>query len=287
MSKLRFTPHVICYLDVLGFKEKINGVHGDEEKEHELIKNYAFKAAGIKKLIEESSKGQVEGVRVSVISDSIIITCPISNLESIDEISSKLSTVAIASANFQKYLATYDIWIRGALSIGDICPSTPEGMDHLILGPGLIHTYLLEEKFAKYPRIILDPKVIGTYYETIQNFEIGMHNSTDHRWEGFKFMHRDKFCWENVKPYFDDLFFIDLYNGIHTDEVLFEKNYTVILDLVSRHLFSSPEVSEKFWWLGRYLFARLYDPNPDSDKVVITRLRKKYEDKFQRRRGYE
>jgi hypothetical protein len=64
----------------------------------------------------------------------------------------------VSLVHAQSELMDIDIIIRGSVTIGDIYIS--EGR---VFGPALVDAYGLENKYADYPRIIIDPKLIREY----------------------------------------------------------------------------------------------------------------------------
>ena len=90
-----------------------------------------------------------------LLSDSIILTVPFG--EDYDENINNLRQLCIAILSIQRKLVKHDIWMRGGISYGDTFFNESTNQ---IVGSGYIDAYLLEEKMAKYPRVILDNKII-------------------------------------------------------------------------------------------------------------------------------
>ena len=69
----------------------------------------------------------------------------------------KFRQLCIAVGIIQKHLAVKNIWMRGAISSGDTYFDSIKGQ---IVGPAYINAYLLENKSAVSPRVIIDSKII-------------------------------------------------------------------------------------------------------------------------------
>lgn len=93
---------------------------------------------------------------VIAISDTIIISVPFGY--ELQEKISNLRYLCVVIQDLQFKLALEKIWLRGAISSGDAYIADDGNQ---IVGPAYIHAYLLEENVAKYPRVILDNKLLS------------------------------------------------------------------------------------------------------------------------------
>jgi hypothetical protein len=144
---LAYTPHLISYIDILGFRELI------AEKSPNLI------SRAIRRVIETTAPDAqiLKENRENYInfSDLIVHTVPI--LSSANKkfreglVFVEVNNLALAQAA----LIEEDLLIRGALTIGEI-----ERTYGVLFGPGLISAYELEREHAQFPRIVVDPNVI-------------------------------------------------------------------------------------------------------------------------------
>ncbi|EHK9078633.1 hypothetical protein KCU32_004476 [Vibrio parahaemolyticus] len=137
----------VAFLDVLGFKQMVQSRNQEKLNQYFGIVNSA-----IDYLKSIPSKQEIGSI---VISDSIILTVPHS--EDQDENLYKLRQLCIAVGLIQQNLAVKGIWLRGAISSGDTYFNAAQNQ---IVGPAYINAYLLEEKLAVNPRVILDSKII-------------------------------------------------------------------------------------------------------------------------------
>lgn len=144
-DEIRVEGYKTCYiafLDILGFRNIVNSkTCEDILKIYKKIENRPFVQImhGREALIDSDS------VRMKIMSDSICIYV---------EKTAKNALFALVEtcALFQAHLAELEepIFLRGAIVVGEIYASGDK-----TFGPGLTKAYLLEEKVAKYPRIII------------------------------------------------------------------------------------------------------------------------------------
>lgn len=132
----------IAFLDILGFKNIVNGKTCED-------------ILGIYKEIEHRPFSQImrngealivpDSVNLKIMSDSICIYVE-------KDVKNALFALIETCLLFQVHLAELQepIFLRGAIVVGDIYAKGDR-----TFGPGLTKAYLLEEKVAKYPRIIM------------------------------------------------------------------------------------------------------------------------------------
>ncbi len=245
----KFTEHVICYMDVLGFKNIINDATGKPIEEEKIINRYAEHSNIIANLNETRLNKHGYKINSTIISDSIILTCEIDLVKKSDAIK-RFLTVIQAAAEFQCRLAAEGFFLRGAVSIGKIFVR-----EHLILGPGLIHTYLLEDKYAKYPRIILDNKIFSLLSNPKQ-LAIEDENFKDAQRIGPRFTHRESFELFYNSTFFDDLFFVDFFNSYLTNATMLDQISEAVRH-INLGVLETPDISEKHWWLHRYFKEKI------------------------------
>lgn len=149
-SELKYEKSYVAFLDVLGFKQLVYSKKKEDKKKIELyLKTVCEALDDLKKIPSKRDIGSI------VISDSIILTVPFGN--SRDDHIFNLRQLCIAILSLQNKLLGKDIWIRGAISCGD---AHFDSRNKQIVGSAYVDAYLLEEKIAKYPRVILDNRII-------------------------------------------------------------------------------------------------------------------------------
>ncbi|WP_297481644.1 hypothetical protein [uncultured Photobacterium sp.] len=184
-----------------------------------------------------------------VISDSVILTIPFG--ESDGENIYNLKELCIAIKKIQSTLIKKNIWLRGAVSCGDTYFNK---FRNQIVGSAYIDAYLLEENVAKYPRVILDNRLIKELKCRNANEVIQIVNGQD----------KVLYIWDNA------------FNG----DVIFEKDLPLFIDYLTVEQNSFEEIIEliednarqnislysKFKWISKYLITKTTDRN------IINRL---------------
>lgn len=156
MEKTTLRNAFVAFLDVLGFKELINKPSKADE---------FFDIALINFKIIDNYKNDIFKL---ILSDSIILV-----VESENNKREHFEQMLKAIRNLQADLALQNIWIRGAISYGDVhlnkqIAETPTD-EKIIYGDGYIRAYELE-KNAVYPRVIIDPRLIPFVSNTRSEF---------------------------------------------------------------------------------------------------------------------
>jgi Neuraminidase (sialidase) len=148
--ELNYEKSYVAFLDVLGFKQLVYSKKQEDKEKIELyLKTVSEVLNGFKRIPSKKIIGSI------VISDSIILTVPFGDNKT--EQIFNLRQLCIAILSLQRKLLVRDIWIRGAISYGD---TYFDNVNNQIVGSAYVDAYLLEEKMAKYPRVILDNRII-------------------------------------------------------------------------------------------------------------------------------
>lgn len=146
MIENNYTKCYIAFMDILGFKKMVsNRSFEDILKIYENIKN-PIRTAYVG---DENNKARevetMKAVKSKVMSDSICFYVE-ANLPN------SLFCLIMCCASFQAKLVSLPdpVFIRGGITAGEIYVGGDK-----VFGPGLVEAYQLEEKNAKYPRIII------------------------------------------------------------------------------------------------------------------------------------
>lgn len=152
-------PHLLAFINALGFWNESRGKSARINAFFETIKNEAEQSAS-------------DSIDFKTIGDSVILTSSAEGVESSDNggtfwkasngaaYKSKLQRLINLICKLQCSLATQDIWIRGAITYGPLHVSNWQ-----IIGPAFDEAYRLEANVAKFPRVIVDGRVLkaGTW----------------------------------------------------------------------------------------------------------------------------
>lgn len=140
MSELiGYERRVVCFFDILGWKEHILDAGADP-----------VKIAALTKLLKIFGGDEIRALnsgshRLTSFSDCVIISCIESEVD-LPSFISGLSKIFLGAA--------YEgFFLRAGVTIGDICHR-----EDMVFGPALNRAYLLESA-GNYPRIVLDNEV--------------------------------------------------------------------------------------------------------------------------------
>lgn len=152
MNRLKTCKQIICYIDLLGTKEKIKKDTNDEILN--VINDCYKKVIKIKDLITTGTTALP--YKIKIFSDNIIISSE-SNPSRKDDnhvviAFNRITTIAMA---IQRELLKCDIFIRGSITWDNLYID-----DLFVYGKGLVDAYKLECEDAIYPRIIVDSKLV-------------------------------------------------------------------------------------------------------------------------------
>lgn len=148
---MQYEDRVVCFLDVLGFKEHIRGTQlPDGSDDEHRIGVIAEAIEAIREILDiDKTKAKGNRKEITQFSDCIVISFPI------DEVSGVYDTL-LGILWLQMALLRGQILCRGAIVRGKLI-HTPK----VLFGPALIEAHRLESSgTAKYPRVILDKSII-------------------------------------------------------------------------------------------------------------------------------
>ena len=147
---MKYEDRIVCFIDVLGFKNIINKTldkeGNDIESEIELI-NKAL-SLGLEILDLDDKYKLAKSKIVTQFSDSFVISFAVNERS---EIYSTLVNILHLTMNFM----VKGILIRGGIAYGKLIHT-----NKVVFGPGLVTAYETESRAAMYPRVILDKTVI-------------------------------------------------------------------------------------------------------------------------------
>lgn len=246
-ANIRYEKSFVAFLDVLGFKQMIKS-----QDPTQINQYFGIVDSAIKHLKSIPSKKNIDSI---VISDSIILSAPCTdsneyNLE-------RLRQLCIAIGLIQQSLAIKGIWLRGAICYGD---TYFDSMNSQIVGPAYVEAYLLEEKLAVNPRVILDSKLIPQLgYSNATQLIDAVNKAEQGGFQDSNWGSRVLFEWSDptgnlVTEIDQDLpLFIDylspLLESYNTHDI--EK----VLDNIQTSMYSNAQVYSKYRWVVDYIKA--------------------------------
>jgi len=146
-----YGKYLLTYLDILGFRDLIRESTTDPTKVDATIQ--ILKLAKRHADIGLNVRGRAVAAETTNFSDLIIRVRPLVDEEAIDWVNYEL---LILSAIQSEITCRYGILLRGGICINDLYMN-----DDMVFGPALVRAYELEDQVAVYPRIVIDPAIIG------------------------------------------------------------------------------------------------------------------------------
>jgi len=240
---MEYKPHIVAFLDILGFSAICMKSEGDENERQRLAEVFEL----CKSISErfEVIRGK-QKIKSMIVSDSIVLTL---ELGGESPLIPELANFYLACGQFQYFLAKRGFWLRGGISVGSL------NVDHgqkQVVGPALIKAVNLEKKVARYPRIVVDPKIIA---------DLGFTNASE-----FRTSVNELYADDNQRSLFEWRGMMDdwVKENIPTDVRLFidfvsstpdENDIEDIAKLIAHELHGPMEHYEKYRWLGDYILA--------------------------------
>lgn len=170
VKKLKKEQHIVAFLDILGFKDKVE-TYSDEEPDFLNKLTSAFEHAQTQTIDffkNSFSKEYDTKINFKQFSDCIYISIPYTGEE---ELVSNFSVLIYLLINYQMTLLMYNIYVRGGVSTGFHFEN-----ENTIFSKGLLNAHFIETKRALYPRIVVDNELINKIkllirYKPIRTFE--------------------------------------------------------------------------------------------------------------------
>lgn len=146
MADAQYTEYYVAFLDILGFK---NLVSGSESTCQSILNIYNEFGTIHDELYSDIPEG-VQNVNIKIMSDSICVYIEADKPNA-------LSSLVLFCTAFQYRLLALQppVFVRGGITFGDMFME-----NDIAFGPALTQAYLLEEKNAKVPRIIMLKKTL-------------------------------------------------------------------------------------------------------------------------------
>lgn len=145
------SKHIVAYIDLLGFKSKMNYSEENQRKVmHHLLALYEKTIAFSNKLNNELGSKMA----IKIFSDNIIFTQELDENELYNVIN--YSCLLHCVSLFQSLSAEIPGWlIRGGKTVGELFIN-----DIMVWGKALIRAYSLENNHAIYPRVLIDNEIV-------------------------------------------------------------------------------------------------------------------------------
>lgn len=148
--QVSYENRLVAFLDVMGFQELLKDPNAQKLNQYfqKVRKNMEAQSATFHAISKEQK------FRKILFSDSIILSIELSG--DVNEDIARMAGFFHSISRLQYELATVcDIWTRGAISSGKL---HIDELTNEMAGAAFVSAYSLE-KFADYPRIVIDPRV--------------------------------------------------------------------------------------------------------------------------------
>lgn len=227
--KEELSNNYVAFIDVMGFKELVYKGNTDD------LESYFSK---ITMELDEINYDKKE-IKSFLISDSIILIAP----DSIYHLRQLLTAIR----RIQSALLWRKILVRGAVSFGQVYYNED---NNIVVGKGFIRAYLLESE-AVFPRVIIDPSIIGRMGGDRSHF-LEQLNEPSNYTDGERLIYT-KSDFSQIR---DDSIFIDYANKIIRKEKI-NGNLKKVYELILKNLYGEQKLYSKYVWLRDYFIECL------------------------------
>ena len=251
----------MAYIDVLGLSDALRSQQGSKRyaeavdsiltpivrsrDEPWLVLNHVLTGEEVE---VDLSLPVTNGSRITTVSDAILISVPFGPKLSAQDRMRRIFDCLHAVRGVQRSLLVLGLRTRGGISIGGLIHKS-----HLVVGDGLVRSYMLESKTAIFPRVVIDRDIIRILVEGPFPQMMMFRNRIAH----------------TVRQDLDGAYFID-YIGI--DPVFSGTqmgNHVIrICDEIHNEISegTSLRVEQKLRWLINYIFAVSADLKSKSEQ---------------------
>ena len=226
---------VITFVDLLGFKQLISS---------SSFEDVSKKLKTVRRLSGSDEDENGEGIEPKIIqfSDSIIRIRPLDSAANKESPYGLMFQEMLDLVHMQGELINHGICVRGGVSLGQV-----HFDDETLFGPGFVRAYELESIYANYPRIVIDPYLIG---ELKKNQQLASAQNTLS--EEFSYIQK------NVRKGSDGIYFID-YLRSFLNEIDDPDNIPVFLqnhkNIILKNCGGATQLSSvaaKYLWMASY-----------------------------------
>jgi hypothetical protein len=269
-NQIGYSEYYVAFLDILGFKDLVlSELPEDKNRIERYFERTKVIINDIKEIEAKSKLGAI------VISDTIILSVPFGSER--QENISNLRQLCVAIQEIQFELARERIWLRGAISSGNAYIADDENQ---IVGPAYINAYRLEKNVAKYPRVILDDKLVSKLNMSSAQELITAINSLEVNQEYDPEKFNILYNWKNrsIKSEIerDVSFFIDYMVYCFTKEGELQE----IISSIEQSMYKNSAAYSKYRWLVDYLITSCrhhHNLFPTIDRAVLRNQLKRLE----------
>ena len=219
LNKFRYRNKIVAFIDVLGFKEAIL------EDAPDVRRIIARMDEAFNWSINQIPLEEGQWFSIKLFSDCICFSC--------DPTPQNLAKLLLEVSNWHKVFLAYQRFLRGAITFGEHFES-----ERIIFSKAMLEAYNLEQKEAKYPRVLVDDSVLAILSDA---------DEKDRRKiEGF------------IKPDSDGKNFVDYLHYIVAEELSphdkrdFFLSHRNAVNVQVRKNAACKSILEKYRWVAQY-----------------------------------
>lgn len=232
-----YQKDIVTFIDILGFSNLV--IESKPERVKSVL-NAVLRSTSPINIDDKIEKDEI--AEVISFSDSIVRVRKYETKRNIEYQQGLFFQETISLVHAQGELIKYGIVVRGSVSFGDIYISSGQ-----VYGPGLISAYEIESKYALYPRIIIDPRLINEY-KTNKLFKAKWHTYEDEL----------EYIENLIKQGDDGMWFIDYAKALEREldepemyPIFLKKHREVIVEGAKQHN-KLNSILSKYVWMANY-----------------------------------
>lgn len=254
---MRYEDRLICFIDILGFRDHIGNTVDAFNKDNEKEIDKLIEALNcIQRLLKFDYAEFSKTKTITQFSDSVVISFDYTEESEIFFTLKDIQTVVIN-------LALRGILCRGGITKGKIYHNKD-----LVFGPGMNDAYILESKAANYPRIILSEEIIKLAIK----YKAAHHRKDQEQRMMEDFLGKDS----------DGMYYIDYVGKAQGEMDDPEADYPMYLQKISEIIKKGinnkkPDIQVKYNWLKERYMIRLNEIRTHlSEKTELNDIEDNY-----------
>lgn len=260
-EEILYEDSYVAFLDILGFRNLV--MSGKKEDLEKISQYLGIVDSVINYLKKIPSKSKI---RTIVVSDSVILS--VTKEDSTERNIFLFRNLCIAVGLIQQNLAMKNLWLRGGISTGKAYFNDRKKQ---IVGPAYVNAFEIEERFAEFPRVIIDSKIIPEFECQTAGQLINVINQKENGGNQFPNWSSDILFYWNQELY-------DSGNYIFQDVALFidylspnvkmtNDELKLIVNNLQVSIYNNVAFYDKYRWVADYLKS-IYRYRVDLDKEI-------------------